>query len=411
MSLFKTINKLLFKPLEKDTVDRIVKQIDKKGSQDSFLFRKDASTGQIRWVTAWSSNYEDDDNPPDIISEKAHREYIERVEKGEVPYPELWHWHTKGTKWGEADWLAYDKDAGIMWASGLVDEGHEKEALNISKSNIKIGVSHGMKNVSRDPNIKKVINSYTTYEISDLPFSAAANKMTGLFITEEKSMEDNMALADEKKDYLRNGAGLSDEDIDKLDAFGKEQAQKFSDRMRKDNEEDIEDEQVEDENKDVEETEDTNETESEKDEQEDPAEKESETAKGDNGEETEPSEAEEEDSKEEDKEGDLSKAVELAFDKSFKPFGEEVVKTLQKFDERLKEIEKAQKQIEKRQVDKELQPMSVDSLLKSLRSIDAEEAEVDEKDELGKPEETESKEGEFAGKDFSSFLSSNLFGE
>jgi hypothetical protein len=40
---------------------------------------------------------------------RAHEEYVDRVQKGLVPMPELWTWHTKGTRHGQAD---------VVWKAG-----------------------------------------------------------------------------------------------------------------------------------------------------------------------------------------------------------------------------------------------------------------------------------------------------
>ena len=69
-----------------------------------------------RWFAIYSDQVRDEDNPPEIISEKSHKSFIELVDTGVVDYPELWHWHIPGTRWGKADWLDYAD--GFAVASG-----------------------------------------------------------------------------------------------------------------------------------------------------------------------------------------------------------------------------------------------------------------------------------------------------
>lgn len=171
-----------------------------------------AANGQYRWLAVYSNNYRDNDNPPEIISEKSHLAFLSLVKDGVVPYPELWHWHIPGTRWGVADMLDYAD--GFAIASGTVDAGHEKEAEALADME-DIRVSHGMpaKFIVRNPKDKTVIDFHITSEISPLPGWAAANKMTEFVVFEEL---DTMALRDEQKEHLRK-AGLTDERITQLE--------------------------------------------------------------------------------------------------------------------------------------------------------------------------------------------------
>jgi hypothetical protein len=176
--------------------------------------------GSYRWFAFYSNCYRDDDFPPEIISKQSHLNFISMVEKGEVPYPELWHWHVKGSKWGQSDWLHFDEDTGFAMASGYVLPGHEKEAETMIDGGL--AVSHGMfaegfYAVERDPNDPTIIIKHVTKEISDLPQWAAANKLTTFEILKE--VEEKMAIPEAKREYLK-ARGLSDEDINKFDNLG-----------------------------------------------------------------------------------------------------------------------------------------------------------------------------------------------
>lgn len=145
-----------------------------------------SADGTYRWFAVWSNNFQDRDDPPDIISKAAHLDFIDRVQKGEADYPELWHFHQEGTKWGQSDMLAFiplldNPDVGFTIASGSVDKGKESHAeFFATQTELVVGVSHGMKEVVRvlDGNNNQIISRYTTYEISDLPLDLAANALT-----------------------------------------------------------------------------------------------------------------------------------------------------------------------------------------------------------------------------------------
>lgn len=209
-----------------------IKELFKNGNdkrEDSPIrLWKDKTTGRLRWLAAYSSNYLDDDYPSDILSKEAHINFIDRVQNKELPYPELWIWHLKGTAIGESDYLFYDYDNGIAMASGFIYDGMEKIVKNFSKADSKLGTSHGMTFVKRNKNDEKVIDEYVTIEISILPLVAAANKMTSIYILDK---EKNM-MSTEQKDFLKN-SGMSDDDIAKVEARNKQLADENSLRERK----------------------------------------------------------------------------------------------------------------------------------------------------------------------------------
>lgn len=390
ISFIENISKFLFKKDKEKTINK-VKELS-ESSDNGIRFSIDKETGLLRWIAAWSSNYEDDDFPADIISEQSHKSFIDKVEKGEVQYPELWHWHVKGTKWGSTDWLAYDDDSGIVWASGLVDKGKEHHALGLLKSKSEIGVSHGMKDVMRDPFEKNVISEYVTYEISDLPLRWAANKMTTFFIAESQNDMEVEKMDEKKIQYLKD-AGVSDKEIDGLEAFGKEQADKFANRARKETSE-------------IEAEVETEEIKSGKEPK--TAEEESETAKDTPGEETQEAET---DSEEVEAETDVvaektpvedevvesedaetkefAVTVKEILQSSFKEFGDEIAKGLAVIDERLKVLENTEKErldVEKKE--RELEPLSK-SLYEVLSAIGSESTEVKSTDDVEGPAQTE----------------------
>lgn len=151
---------------------------------------------RLRFFTAWTNNFQDREG--EIFPEAAHKEYIEWADRNQQ-YPELWIWHTKGTKYGQVDWLDYTD--GFVYASGLIDAGHEDLAVTIAKEDS--GVSHGFHGLQRG---NEVIQ-YRSFEISTLPRSNAAVWTTNFNIIGEGAKE--MAFTQQKKDYLKSH-GLDD---------------------------------------------------------------------------------------------------------------------------------------------------------------------------------------------------------
>ncbi len=161
--------------------------------QKSFVLFKD-NDGNLRWF-AWASNrWRDHDNPPEIISEKAHQDYVGYLDRT-GNYPEAWLWHTPGTKWGQADWADYAD--GFLVVSGTVDAGREHiaDALAAQKD---LGVSHGFMYRHDDPE-QGIIGWYRSFEVSPLPVDAAANPWTSL---EVLNKEADMGFSDKKRTWL-----------------------------------------------------------------------------------------------------------------------------------------------------------------------------------------------------------------
>lgn len=375
-----------------------------KNENSGILFTKDKNTGQIRWFGIYSSNYLDDDFPADIISSEAHKGFIDRVEKGVVPYPELWHAHIKGSRWGVADWLAYDDETGIAYASGLVDIGREKEAFTLAGyKKGKLGLSHGMdrKSLRRDdPFDKRVITQYNSYEISDLPLRWAANGMTALSFSETANSgykEDGMTISESKKQYLTD-AGLSEEQISGLEALGEKQAEENAGRPRKEKPEEEEKEATEESTL------------------EENSAKESETANGESGEENDTEkegveETETENDAEVEKEALTKDEVLKAVSSGIEEFAKAFADALEKIDSRVAQIENLEKQRAEKEKEQMLAP-ALSGILEKVRSIGAEEAEVKDGDPLFEdgPKETPfNKESVTSGRDFVANTIGSLF--
>lgn len=200
-------------------------EIDK--SADLMLW-KDKS-GRMMWFARYSNNIIDDDNPPDIISEKSHRRFVEQVEKGAYPYPELWIWHEKSWKIGQGVWCAYD-DSGFAEAAGYIFPECEPIAEKLSQLKSR-GTSHGMPlaSIVRDPEDPRVIIEHQTKEISLLPTWGAANKLTSFDIFKGEDVEDKMALPKEKKAELIEKWGIPQDILTKIEDINAKAAAKAAD--------------------------------------------------------------------------------------------------------------------------------------------------------------------------------------
>lgn len=143
---------------------------------DSFTLYKELDSGVLRWFGIPTNIYKDDDNPPDIIKESAHLDFIERVETGKTSYPELWVWHLKKAV-GSTDFIGYD-ERGFVMASGEIFPEFEELVVNLVTNTPDIGMSHGMPitTVAKDSSGK--IATYDSAEYTLLPRSNAANKFT-----------------------------------------------------------------------------------------------------------------------------------------------------------------------------------------------------------------------------------------
>jgi hypothetical protein len=195
-----------------------------KEHSEPFMIWK-GNDGVYRWVARYSNNIRDRDNPPEIISSTSHRRFVELVDKGLAPYPELWLWHVKEWKIGQATWVSYD-DAGFALAAGLIDKGKEQVAEWLSKNADKLGVSHGMPptTIKRDEEDQTIIVEHETREISPLPAWAAANEITNFFIAKEDS---NMAIPQEKRKTLLEW-GIGENLLSAIETMNAEDANKAS---------------------------------------------------------------------------------------------------------------------------------------------------------------------------------------
>lgn len=187
-------------------IDRLFaeeKEIDLEGT--SLVVFKD-KRGDYRWLARYSNNIRDDDRPREIISSASHRRFVERVDKGLAPYPDLQIWHEKEWTLGKADFVAYD-DAGFALASGTFDPSLGEDTIKAVASLRDWRMSHGMPKVTikRDEGDPTIITEHETREITYLPAIVAANKRTDFTIFEQK--EEDMIPTDKKAVMKEWGLG------------------------------------------------------------------------------------------------------------------------------------------------------------------------------------------------------------
>lgn len=188
-------------------------------------------SGEYRWLARYSNNFRDNDNPPEIISKQSHERFVDMVDKGAYPLPELWLWHVKEWKCGQATSVAYD-DNGFAVAAGYFDKGKEEIAEWLSKQK-NVAVSHAMppSSLVRDTADRSVIVQHQTVEISPLPMWAAANKLTG-FVVLDALKEADMAIPQKKREAFINEWGMSPALLDKLEKQNAQDAQNAKEEGR-----------------------------------------------------------------------------------------------------------------------------------------------------------------------------------
>jgi hypothetical protein len=153
------------------------------------------------WVATYTNSFEDRDK--EIISESALDAYIERVEKGFTPMPELWSWHLPGTRHGVA--TAIFKTDKMVTAVGKFDDtdaGREAEAFYMAQKADTIRLSHGFDFPewarTYDEAGVATYHALNTFEISTLPAGKEANPYTSFRVSKELQM-----LTEEKRAFIR----------------------------------------------------------------------------------------------------------------------------------------------------------------------------------------------------------------
>lgn len=152
--------------------------------------------GELRWLATFTNNFLDRDK--EIISEKALDGYLNRVQMGLVPMPELWEAHIPETKLGQADMVF--AIGNFVHADGHFDNTPENQrAIQYYRKNAaKIPLSHGFTFPTRA--LKNgVYEEINTFEVTLLPPPlVASNPFTDLEVNESMKQitpEQEAALA------------------------------------------------------------------------------------------------------------------------------------------------------------------------------------------------------------------------
>lgn len=181
----------------KRLADALKPYFQKPSAEDAFTVFKDAAN-VWHWHAVFTNNFEDLEG--EILTEKAHDKYIMRLDMGLIPPPELWAWHTPGSKHGEADHIW--RNGHFVHAVGHFDStpAAEKAITFYRKNAGKIKMSHGFTSPGWAFDGKQY-HDYNTLEITTLPPKAAANPYTSF---EELQA---MTLTDEKRRYVEQVVG------------------------------------------------------------------------------------------------------------------------------------------------------------------------------------------------------------
>lgn len=174
----------------------------------SFRAFKDAA-GVDRWAAIYSNNFEDLEG--EIFPYESHKEFVDWADRTKA-LPELWLWHTPGTKIGKADVIDLSTE-GFLVALGTFDEASKDVAERLEAMGPQ-AVSHGY-NYEPAGLVNGVYTKeahYRTFEISVIPPGREANPIgTGFAAGTEVSV----MLTKEKRDYF---AGILGADgVDKLE--------------------------------------------------------------------------------------------------------------------------------------------------------------------------------------------------
>jgi hypothetical protein len=186
-----------------------------ENTSSSVIVEKDLQ-GNWRAVMWPTNNFMDLDG--ETISEIAHKEYVDWVNKNMHLSPVFITWHKPETvRKNRVDYVGYENGFVIMSAPL-----EEMEAANIFKAMkiCDIGMSHGAMVIQRDPLDKNVILKYRTIEVSDLPLDNAANPYTDFaIISKEANMDQKTYLTElvgaEKAEEIIKKTGLKQDKLRK----------------------------------------------------------------------------------------------------------------------------------------------------------------------------------------------------
>lgn len=165
--------------------------------------------GNWRWLSIHTNNFRDRDG--EVFPESAHKEFVALADRLQR-YPELWFWHTPGSRMGFADFV--DEADGFVLASGPFDQWAIDAGIpaKLQRDQDRFGTSHGYTYPEDAKEADGTINRYFTFEVSVLPKERAANPWMPL--ADIMAKEGTMSFRPEKKAVLAEYLGT-----DKTDAL------------------------------------------------------------------------------------------------------------------------------------------------------------------------------------------------
>lgn len=190
-----------------DDIMNFFRRDESEGESSAFSLRA-MPDGRLRYYAIASNNYKDRGGL--VFTEAGQRKYIEFVERT-GKYPELWLYHARGTKFGQADkifWL----DPHIQFTTGLIDPGKEDFARKLANRR-DLGMSHGYvgKHVEL-PDGTIEVPEFVQFEQSVLPHKAAANFGTyfGLLGGARDLEEGVPRFSQDQREFLRSVGDTDD---------------------------------------------------------------------------------------------------------------------------------------------------------------------------------------------------------
>jgi hypothetical protein len=127
------------------------------------------------WVGWWTNNAED--REAEWFPAKAIDDYVDRVDVGVIPQPDLWFWHIPGSRHGTAEWQGRIEHYCV--AVGSFDETPTGTAArkHYTQSKARYSMSHGFA-YDKSHYLDGAYHQFNTFELSVLPPHVAANPYT-----------------------------------------------------------------------------------------------------------------------------------------------------------------------------------------------------------------------------------------
>ncbi len=179
------------------------------GGKSGLMIQKDAE-GDWRWVGWPSNNFVDRSN--DIITEKAHLEFVEwwNKERGDVALPVFTSNHAPTTaREHPVDFVGYKN--GFLTMSGKLTEEEAVSLLRVQKD-FDLGMSHTGWGIRGNPEDPRLITKYRIFEVTDLAVNMADNPYAGISdISKEAVM--SAKQNEEQLDYLTTLLGSKEKAV------------------------------------------------------------------------------------------------------------------------------------------------------------------------------------------------------